>query len=376
MGCGEASTAFARVDRRVTGSLLDRAVLGAFRVGRHPRPVAEVGRTLDEARAALALYDARGWLPDPTPFFPAPPAPTDVRTARRRTAGLTFDHLRFESGYEPHLGEPGRDRWLAHAPNRTAHAWILRHPRPRPWLVCVHGAGVGYPRAEFAGFRAAWLHHELGLNLAFPVLPLHGPRRDRAGLTPGFPTEELLDTVHGIAQGVWDVRRLLHWVGAEAETTVGIFGLSLGGYTSAVVAGVQDGLACAIAGIPLVDVATAMSDNAPERFLSRPDYRALAELAPSVYRVVSPLALTPRVPVDRRFIFGGLADRLVPPGSQVARLREHWGRPRTCWFAGGHVGYLRSGRMWAFTQEALARSGLIDDDWTQWPDHARRSLTS
>jgi hypothetical protein len=363
-------------DHAVPGSLLDRAVLGVFTARRQPRPLEEVGRTLDETRAAVAFYEEQGWLGDPALFFPAPPAPTGVRANRRRAAGLTFDHLTFASGYEPHPREPGRERWLAHAPNRTAHAWILRHDRPRPWLVCVHGAGVGYPRAEFAGFRAAWLHRELGLNLAFPVLPLHGPRRDRPGLSPGFPADDPLDTVHGIAEAVWDVRRLVRWVATEAPAAVGLFGLSLGGCTSALVAGVEDGLACVIAGIPLVDVAAVTTENAPLKFTSRSDYRALVELAPALYRVVSPLALTPRLPVDRRFIFGGLADRLVPPGTQVERLWEHWGRPRMCWFAGGHVGYLRSARVRAFTQEALARSGLIDDDWTQWPPPPRRSPTS
>ena len=40
--------------------------------------------------------------------------------------------------------------------------------------------------------------------------------------------------------------------------------------------------------------------------------------------VVSPLALMPRVAHERRYIFGAVADRLVPP-DQVRDLWEHWG---------------------------------------------------
>ena len=66
-----------------------------------------------------------------------------------QSLGFSFEHLSFESGYEPHLGEPGRERWLSYALNREAHAWVLRHARPgRPWLVCIHGYGMGIARGR------------------------------------------------------------------------------------------------------------------------------------------------------------------------------------------------------------------------------------
>ena len=78
----------------------------------------------------------------------------------------------------PHPGEPGRERWLAYEANRTGHAWLLKHPGPpRPWLVCVPGYRMGRPAVDFTGFRAGWLYKTLGLNVAIPVIPLHGPRR-------------------------------------------------------------------------------------------------------------------------------------------------------------------------------------------------------
>ena len=73
---------------------------------------------------------------------------------------------------------------------------------------------------------------------------------------------------------------------------------------------------------------------------------------------MSPLALTPRVPHERRFIYGGLADRIVHPRAQVIRLWEHWGRPEISWYPGGHTGF-RSPPVRRFLDEALLRSGLV-----------------
>ena len=351
----------------MSAGLVDRTVVAVFKAGRRPKPPDEVRRILAEATAALTFYEVRGWLDDPSTMFAAPGPPGDASLIRQRRSGLAYEHLSFESGYEPQAGEPGRDRWLARQANRTAHAWIVRHREPRPWLVCIHGAGMGYPSAEFSAFRASWLHDELGLNLAFPVLPLHGPRRDGWGVVAAFPGDEPLDSIHAVAQAVWDVRRVIGWIHAQGDHTVGLSGLSLGGYISAVVAGVEDGVACVIAGIPAVDFAELTTGHAPSRFLRRSDYRALSDMGPNLYRVISPLVLTPRVPRERRFIFAALADRVVPPERQAARLWAHWDKPRICWFNGGHVGFLRSPQVRAFVQEALARSGLIDDDWLETP---------
>jgi hypothetical protein len=76
--------------------------------------------------------------------------------------------------------------------------------------------------------------------------------------------------------------------------------------------------------------------------------------------VVSPLSLTPRVPPEGRFIYAGLADRLVHPRHQVVRLWEHWGRPEISWYPGGHTGFFRSQPVQLFVEEALVQSGLVE----------------
>ena len=81
--------------------------------------------------------------------------------------------------------------------------------------------------------------------------------------------------------------------------------------------------------------------------------------------MISPLALTPRVPMRGRFIYAGIADRLVHPRDQVTRLWEHWGKPEIHWYPGGHTGFFRSRPVQRFIDDALVQSGLVDSSWSQ-----------
>jgi hypothetical protein len=318
------------------------------------------GRLADELARALDLYGARGWLDQPETFH-APPAPLAAPAVRRGTSrGLAYEHLTFESGYEPHPGEPGRERWLGYEANRTAHAWILRHPGPpRPWLVCVHAYRMGFPLADFMAFPAAWFHHHLGLNVAFPVLPLHGPRTIGWRTGDGFLGGDYLDTIHMQAQAVWDVRRVLGWLAAEGAPAIGAYGISLGGCTTALLAALEGDLACAIAGIPPTDYVAVTHWNLPAPLWRLGEYLGFAwEDARRLLRVISPLALPVKVPHERRYLFAAMADRLVPPG-HARDLWEHWERPRVAWYEGGHVSFGWESAVRALLADALERSGML-----------------
>ncbi|HEU4431630.1 MAG TPA: hypothetical protein VFT98_22920, partial [Myxococcota bacterium] len=198
-----------------------------------------VRRMVDEAQSAHAFYAKRGWLGDAEAYHRRPPRLRVVESNARSVwlrpglAPTRYEHLRWESGFDPHEGEPGGERWQAHPTNATAHAYVLRHATPRPWLVCVHGFAMGTPLVNFAGFPARFLHETLGLNLIFPTLPLHGPRGTAQMSGGEVLSPDYLRMVLLFAQAVWDVRRAISWVRAQGETEVGLFGLSLGAYVSA-----------------------------------------------------------------------------------------------------------------------------------------------
>ena len=334
----------------------DEAVIAGFRVMKSPSPPSALIRAEGEAQAALELYGEQGFLADPASFHPLPPA-IERPTARwDRTRRLRYERLSFESQYEPFDGEPGRDRWLSYSANRRSRAWVLRHPEPRPWLVCVHGTSMGKPNLDLNLFRARWLHQDLGLNVVFPVLPLHGPRGEGLPAHAAFPGEDVMDNVHGIAQSVWDVRRLLGWARQQDGTPVGITGVSLGGFVAAMVAGLEPDLACALLGVPAVDLIDLIDHHSTRG--RDPQYLRVLDLARHVGVVVSPLSVTPQLPLERRFIYAGLADRLAHPRHQVGRLWEHWGRPEVLWYKGGHVAFARSKAVGRFVRRALESSGL------------------
>lgn len=308
-----------------------------------------------EVVAALEFYGRQGWLETPEGFFAAPPALTDPTVAPITVRRQAMQRVVFDSGYQPHPDDPGRNRWLSYTANRREHALMLRHREPRPWVICVHGALMGRGSVDLRLFRARHLHENLGLNVLLPVLPLHGPRKQKGA---AFPGQDLLDDVHAAGQSVWDIRRLISWVRMqEPGSAVGVNGMSLGGYVAGLVASLEEGLTCAVLGVPVADLIEVLGGHGGLS-ADDPRHRALA-LAQPLGRMISPLSLSPRVPKAGRFIYGGVADRVVHPREQVLRLWEHWDRPEVIWYQGAHTGFFRSRPVQDFIDDALRQSGLV-----------------
>ncbi|MFZ1177558.1 MAG: hypothetical protein WAO15_15060 [Mycobacterium sp.] len=345
----------------------DEIVLMGLKARRPVSRPEEFERITREVVAGLEFYGRKGWLEKPKRFFAAPPPLSDVTLRKVKRGRRSFYRMFFESGYRPHPGEPGAQRWLGYTANNREYALLLRHPQPRPWLVCVHGTEMGRAALDLALFRAWKLHDDLGLNVVMPVLPMHGPRA--RGLPKGavFPGEDVLDDVHATAQAVWDIRRLLSWIRLqEPESQIGLNSLSLGGYIAALVASLETGLTCAILGVPVAELVGLLGRHSG---LGPDDpRRQTMTLAEPIGRMVSPLSLNPLVPMPGRFIYAGVADQLVHPREQVVRLWEHWGKPEIVWYPGGHTGFFRSRPVQRFVQAALQQSGLLDGTVTAQRD--------
>jgi pimeloyl-ACP methyl ester carboxylesterase len=337
-------------------ALVDEVLIAIFH---HPDLVpadSDFAPAGEDVTRAHELFAAQGWLTDPASYHESPPSPDDERARHARVPGIGFDHFSFTSGYEPHAGEPGRERWLSHEANRTVHAWVSPAPgrAHRTWLVCVPGFGMGtHAFVDLRAFRTPALHGK-GINVAIPVLPLHGLRSSGRVRGEDLMTIDMVDSLHGIAQAVWDVRRLIGWlrVSQRAER-IGLIGYSFGALVASVVAAVEADLACVVAGIPVVDL--------PEMFRqhSGPHVAELAEAhgvmgasADDVHRVVSPLAMPCRVPLERRYIFAGLGDRMST-FDQALRLWNHWDRPAMGAYQGGHVGFF-----WSMTARRLVDKAI------------------
>jgi|GEM_PF-181487 len=342
--------------------LLDEVVIAMFR---HPRLLprgVDYAAAAADIEAASVFFEENGWLERPSDYHDDPPAPTDAMSWKHQSAGMRYEHIVYPSEWEPHAGEPGRDRWLSHHSNRTAHAWAVKSAgrASDSWLICVHGFGMGHsPMLDLRSFRAPQLRAQ-GVNLAFPVLALHGPRASGPVRGEGLMTIDLVDSMHGLAQSAWDIRRLIAWLRAErGARRIGIFGHSLGAHVAALVGALEDDVQCVICGIPEVDIPDMFRRHSPPE-IERRAYQegVLGPAADSVHKVVSPLALECRVPFEGRYIFAGLGDRMATFG-HARKLWLHWGRPPLATYHGGHVGFFWSATVRRFVEDALRSCGLL-----------------
>jgi len=342
---------------RLTGRSVDRLFLAAMsRPHRYPG-VGDLERVGEEIAAAHALYRA-GRPAAPSAFHRAPPLLTSPSIEPAWHPSMRFEWLSFESGYSPPPDDPAAERWNGYDRNHIAHAWVARHSdRERPWLICLHGLGTGGPYADFAGFRAEMLHHELGLNLLMPVLPLHGPRKPAALPVASLLSFDLLDAFHGVSQALWDTRRLIQWARAQGATKIGVYGLSMGSYVAALLSGLDD-VDLVIAGIPVCDIPDLFVHHAPvDQRQEAEDKGVLGVHTRELFEIVSPLSVTPHTKLENRFIFAGSDDKVSTP-EQAERLWEHWGQPGIRWFAGGHVSFFWSSEVAPFVDHRLHSAGF------------------
>ncbi len=324
-------------------------------------PQRQYQQSSSELDAAVRFYDAHGWLDDPTGYL-APPSPlehVDIETVGRRRGPVEV--LRSTSGFEPHPGEPGGDRWRSFAANQDLFATVLRHEGgPRPWLVCLHGAGMGRLR-DVESFHVRKLHDELGVNVLLPVLPLHGRRRAGMGSDQMFVSNvHPVNNVLGLAQSIWDVRRLLGWLREhEGATSIAVYGFSLGSYVASLLSTVDGDLSCVIAVVPSGDLAEALRAAEPVVGSKRQAHRGVFDWRSAlVHGIVSPLARPCLVPRERRFIVAGQGDRVAPPPGAVL-LWRHWEEPSIRWQPTGHL-TARVGDYDAHLAGILRASGVAD----------------
>ncbi|APR87601.1 hypothetical protein A7982_12950 [Minicystis rosea] len=309
-------------------------------------------RALEEI---VALYDRAEHYEHGTTFFPAPdaisPEPVSVRRLRD---GEVVDWT-WPSAFSPWCAEVA-DRYQGPSANRRAAARLFLHAgKPRPAVVLLHGYRAGQFAVEERAWPVSWLFHR-GLDVALAVLPFHGVRAHRRG-PPLFPGSDPRITNEGFRQAVLDVRALVHHLLARGAPAVGAMGMSLGGYTTSLVATIEDRLSFAVPMIPLASIADVAERLG--RFVGSTEEQAIQRRAlDRAHRAVSPLARASRLSPDRVLVLAAEADRITPM-AHAERLAAHFGAPLST-FPGGHL--LQIGRAQAFREvgRMLGRLGLLD----------------
>jgi hypothetical protein len=188
----------------------------------------------------------------------------------------------------------------------------------------------------------------MGCDIVLFTLPFHGPRQSRCspfsghGYFSGGPSR----LNEAVAQSVYDFRILFEWLQRQRGVEqIGVTGLSLGGFTTAILASVEERLSFAIPNVPVVSLADLVLEWQPIGWLLRAASATMRMDLTDVRRLVAvscPLTYRPVLPSERLMIVSGVGDRLAPP-KHSRLLWDHWGRCRIHWFPGSHIIHMDRG---------------------------------
>jgi pimeloyl-ACP methyl ester carboxylesterase len=312
---------------------------------------------------AVAREYSDGTLGSPSRFFPTPAIPKPALSAiGDGPLGTQVVDLAFSSEYRP-FHPQARDPYLAVIENQTAHARWWTSDRGRPTIVVLHGWGGGNYWVTSRSFVVPyWLKH--GYDVVAFQLPFHGNRAasDARGL-PGFPSPNPLRTNEGFGQAIFDLRALARWLRERGSSAVGVMGMSLGGYTTALwasVAGSPDvgGVDFAVAMIPAVSMANLMWRHGETSPARRRAVRAgiTEELVTDAFAVHAPTTRPVRLPRERLFVIAGRGDQITPP-DHAEKLAAHW-RTDVHWFDGGHLAQVGRGDALRAVRRALGNLAI------------------
>jgi pimeloyl-ACP methyl ester carboxylesterase len=275
----------------------------------------------------------------------AEPDPLQVKSVRRRRVGrLAYEQMTFE--HDPRLPDSLAGEGLGGPATAAVHLCREGDDR-RPWLVWVHGAGQGQP-LDLLFSRARRIQGELGFNVALPVQPGHGVRRNK---WPPYPNMDPLANVAGMMRAVSEVRAVVRWLRPRADA-IAVSGVSMGSPVAGLVSHLEEVDAVAVY-TPIFGL-NAMIANHLGRW--GPSVQDTIELLRSdaVKRVMSAVdyqSVEPSAPAHRRLIVGAWHDRMAFREPALA-LHKRWGG-QLYWHQGSHVGHLFAGGVQAVSERFL-----------------------
>jgi pimeloyl-ACP methyl ester carboxylesterase len=296
-------------------------------------------------RDHLRFYAELASTHDPDLAFPAP---TDGPRISSRPANPiaewmakgTVHNIRFESSFQA-VNPALRDQCRGYIRNNVVRAQHWRHEDgPHPTLCVIHGfMGSAY---LFNGlfFSLPWFYRS-GYDVLLYTLPFHGARAEKGSPFSGYGyfAHGFAGFAEAMAQAVHDFRSLIDYLEFTGVDRVALTGMSLGGYTSALIASVDERIQAVIPNVPVVTPDRTVDEWFPANYVVRLRDRIAGtddDLVHAATMYPSPLNYAPLVPKDRRLIIAGLGDRLAPP-EQAELLWEHWDRCAFHWFPGNHV---------------------------------------
>lgn len=371
-------TALGDVAMRTAGATL--LAMTALPASLMPLPNGRLGLRASESRADLDLYLDLAES-DPLALFRSPDRKIEVtryapRTRFFKPARGRCEGLKFQTPYQP-FNPRYAERFERHRRSRTARARYWRHDHgPRPTLIAVHGF-MADPYWINERFFALQSFYEMGCDVILFTLPHHGLRQEPWSLYSGhgFFGCGIGAINEHMAQAICELRALIDWLESERGVSkVGVTGISLGGWTAALLASVEPRLQFAIPNVPVVSPFDLILEWEPAASAIRVGLAALGISVKDGRRLLAPstpLTHRPAIAKERLMIIGGVGDRLAPP-KHSRLLWDHWDRCRIHWFPGNHVLHLDRGEYLGQMLRFMRELEFLDDDPPSARDGAER----
>ena len=352
----------AMVDGTAIVDLGVRTALASFALGLALPTTLWPGRWQAD-RAQWDFYKEHANTHDPARFFLRPQQKVEVR--RHEPGLLDFrpregrvEILSFESNFQA-VNPAMRQGYARHRRNRIAWAEHWRHgDKPRPTICLIHGF-VADPYWINSRFLALPWFYKQGYDVLLYTLPFHGRRQEKHSPFSGhgYFSHGLSHLNETIAHAVHDFRLFMDYLEDRGVQKIGVTGISLGGYTTALLAGVEDRLSFAVPNVPLASILDLILQWSPAGQVIKTGLRLAGSdirEARHATAVSCPLTYAPKLPRDHLLIVGGAGDRFAPP-KHTRLLWDHWDRPQLHWFPGNHLIHLDQGKylkeMAGFLQE-------------------------
>ena len=162
-------------------------------------------------------------------------------------------NIRFNSSFEA-VNPALREQCRGYQRNNVVHAQHWRHDDgPHPTLCVIHGF-MGSPYL-FNGlfFSLPWFYRS-GYDVLLYTLPFHGSRAEKGSPFSGYGyfANGFAGFAEAMAQAVHDFRSVIDYLEFTGVDRIALTGMSLGGYTSALIASVDDRIQAVIPNVPVV----------------------------------------------------------------------------------------------------------------------------
>jgi pimeloyl-ACP methyl ester carboxylesterase len=310
-----------------------------------PSDLKEASELVQDVAEFAATPAYKAYRGDPDGLFPTP-GRIDVK--KRWLPPYRIGRAEWSwPSVHPLIFEDIEQVYRSHEDNQTA---LLRTMNPqikgKPMAILVNGFSSGHHLLEWV----AWPMREfrrLGIGLSLFALPFHGPRGH--SFPPEWPQQDTKLTIEGFRQAIWDLQTAIRVMREAGASHVGVVGMSLGGYITALLATATSDVDFVLSYIPIASLPEVMNELGlipGSGDIQRELYEGYRDLLVPI----TPEGREPMVESERMAIISGEFDRLATV-QHGARLAAHFGTELLT-FPGAHM--LQTWRARAF-RKALER---------------------